>query len=572
MIYLRLFSQDRISLVMTSCMLVCFLGILIALHFCKKKKEFISKKWKWICCIPFAMSLLHLFFLGFKGKIVMSLVYYGGIYIVSALIMLLPYIVNMKYKVVVEIISVVVVIILSLYTVAYPAITNSDTRNFSHLSYEESFEAMIDNIKKYDSVSKWKETDFDKLREEILPKIRKAEEHESPAEFYAALCEFTYYLYDGHSWVKTGSEQIAKEAEEIMAGNDYGFSMVRLDTGETIAVCVEKNSVAEKAGIHFGTVIKSWNGKEIDKAIEETKCIYTKEYGRWPVEENEEMYKPVFLAGKGEETVEVEFIDETGGRQSLTLSKIGNYRERLEKVAGIIQGKSVLEEKENFYTEMLNDTVGYIRILEEETTLFEDIPAYISGHNEYAKELLANKIDELKAKGMESLIIDVRNNTGGYTSMVRDWAGMFTKEAFFVDNMAYCEGDETEIVKEEWVDADGRYADIPTVVLTNSRCVSAGDYLVYCFGKCENVRVAGMTTSCGSSQPVGGNCVMTDCIGEVRFPVNWMLEENGDYFIDSKADRISRLPNDVDISFDYEAAKKMFEDGVDYELMKLMDF
>ena len=114
MIYLRLFSQDRISLVMTSCMLVCFLGILIALHFCKKKKEFISKKWKWICCIPFAMSLLHLFFLGFKGKIVMSLVYYGGIYIVSALIMLLPYIVNMKYKVVVEIISVVVVIILSL--------------------------------------------------------------------------------------------------------------------------------------------------------------------------------------------------------------------------------------------------------------------------------------------------------------------------------------------------------------------------------------------------------------------------------------------------------------------------
>ena len=81
----------------------------------------------------------------------------------------------------------------------------------------------------------------------------------------------------------------------------------------------------------------------------------------------------------------------------MTLPKIGNYRERLEKVAGIIQGKSILEEKENFYTEMLNDTVGYIRILEEETTLFEDIPAYISGHNEYAKELLANKIDELKA-------------------------------------------------------------------------------------------------------------------------------------------------------------------------------
>ena len=59
---------------------------------------------------------------------------------------------------------------------------------------------------------------------------------------------------------------------------------------------------------------------------------------------------------------------------------------------------------------------------------------------------------------------------------------------------------------------------------------------------------------------------MTDGICEIRYPQNWMLEENGDRFVDPGKERENRLLLDEKIPLTKESVKEMFENGVDYEL------
>lgn len=50
-----------------------------------------------------------------------------------------------------------------------------------------------------------------------------------------------------------------------------------------------------------------------------------------------------------------------------------------------------------------------------------------------------------------------------------------------------------------------------------------------------------------------------------------MLDENGNRFIDTSADRKSRIPLDEVIPLTSDAVSQMFEQGVDYELNYLVD-
>lgn len=181
------------------------------------------------------------------------------------------------------------------------------------------------------------------------------------------------------------------------------------------------------------------------------------------------------------------------------------------------------------------------------------------------------KIDELVNKGMKKLVIDVRNNTGGYSVIPLELTSLFAKDDIYINSFAYIDGEKKQIVRDEYVKANGKYADLEVTVLTNSRCVSSGDYLVYCMSKCENVKVVGITTSTGSSQPVGGNCVMSDGICEIRYPQNWMLDENGDRFIDTREDRKSRIVLDEVIPLTYEGVMDMYVNDIDYELKYIIE-
>ena len=83
--------------------------------------------------------------------------------------------------------------------------------------------------------------------------------------------------------------------------------MFKDEEGSFLAVMVDEESEAYGYGITDGTVITKWDGKALDEAAEEVKCIYSRSFAYI---ENEELFKPVFLAGRGGDTVQVSFLDE----------------------------------------------------------------------------------------------------------------------------------------------------------------------------------------------------------------------------------------------------------------------
>lgn len=106
--------------------------------------------------------------------------------------------------------------------------------------------------------------------------------------------------------------------------------------------------------------------------------------------------------------------------------------------------------------EMLEDNIAYLKI-----TQFG-----LNVSKEFAKA-----IEELQSKGMTSLIVDLRNNPGGYLPEVIDIAD------FFVD-----EGDEIVHIDYRNYTDISHYAEkpalnIPTVVLINSASASASEIL-----------------------------------------------------------------------------------------------
>ena len=466
--------------------------------------------------------------------------------------------------------------------------------NTSNESYVESFDSIVADMNEHYVMNEWKEIDYEKIAAVIRPKVEAAEKNNDPVAYYKAIYEYISMFHDGHIWIApldADGSTICSQAYKELAGNDYGFSLFTIDTGETIAIMVEDGSEANALGINNGTVITKWNGIEIDKAISEADCILA---SSCPVKANEDMVKPIYFAGTGGETIEVSFIDESGSEKSATINSIGYYDKRLNKAIQRFFNQYEFdseafaqmtdEEKpsafealkaanENFRSEMLTDNCGYLAITVEEYDTVDDVIAEIKGQYPDITELVNAKLKELQARGMTKLVLDLRNNGGGYPLIMCEVVSLFTNDEIDMGCNAIKINGEYITVTEYSVKADGRWADLPVVVLTNSQCGSSGDGFIYALSRCPNVTTMGITCSDGIYQNIGGFIVLPDSNLYLHYPIFYSLDSHGDLMIDTKADRLTRIPLDAYIPVTKEAALMIFgENDRDYEAEYAVNF
>lgn len=100
----------------------------------------------------------------------------------------------------------------------------------------------------------------------------------------------------------------------------------------------------------------------------------------------------------------------------------------------------------------------------------------------------ATKLSELEQNGIDSLIIDVRNNAGGYLSSVSTILEMFMKKGTILYNT------ETKSSQTARKDTTDEYRDYPVAVLTNGSSASASEILAACFKENFNSDIVGNTT------------------------------------------------------------------------------
>lgn len=436
--------------------------------------------------------------------------------------------------------------------------------NYTRYSYTESFQKMLKTMEQEYCLNSWKEIDYDELLETYLPRVEEAERNRDEAAYSAIITEVTYKFYDSHVGpYLTDDTRFA--TCEYLSGNDYGLSMIRIDDGSVIAVLVEHGCEAATKGIHDGTTIISWDNRDINEAVEDVECIYPGL--SFPVEENEDIFRPIFLAGKGGESISITFLDDNGDERSISVQKTGNYEDRLSVAINCLLHNG--DDYQNFYSCMLDDRCGYLQITSEcYDALGDNISAIKKGCYPELTEYYADLIENLENKGMQYLIIDIRNNGGGYDSVAGALASLFTDKKSHMVSFGYEDAKGYHIAESQYIFPDGRYADIPVVVLVNSNCMSAGDGMAKFLGDCPNVTLMGITASSGVNQNNGGYIYLTDNIC-VYYPVFLSLSEDGEPFIDTDHTRENKIPLDVAIPITGENAKTIFSvDNFDREAME----
>lgn len=112
-------------------------------------------------------------------------------------------------------------------------------------------------------------------------------------------------------------------------------------------------------------------------------------------------------------------------------------------------------EIETITTKMFGGGVGYLRVAQFMNSTSEDFK---------------QGIERLKADGMKGLIIDLRNNPGGYAHTVLDMADMLLPEG----TIAYLEDNKGN---RQYFESDAEELGLPMVVLINGGTASASELL-----------------------------------------------------------------------------------------------
>lgn len=525
------------------------------------------KLWRLLCFAPLGICAVH-FAVFCTGEAWLDmLMYLYTLYLPALVILLWGQLGRWKYSYpVLALLANASALLIGIYF----CIPSPYMANFTRKSYSEAFVSMCDYMEKHYVLAEWKEIDFDEIKAELLPKIEKAERENDPEAYYAAIEEFCWYMHDGH--VGAGSYSDEYISSIFKNYNDYGFSMVTLDDGRTIAVNVEEDGEAYEAGIRHGVVITSWDGVPIDTARAEVRCVDIS----IPVASNEEIFQTIYLSATGGESVEVGFVDENGDEQTVTVHALP-----VSEDAKFAKGKRLRDtitmldrrrdESENYSVKMLTDSCGYLRLSAESYSTFADMKGYLTGNHKEARELFRKNLRELRDQGMTCLVVDLRSNMGGYDTIGCALTDLFTTEGFVAESLGIYKDGEYVRLYDHCVVGDGEFADIQVVALTNMNCASAGDGTSLYLSRLPNVTLAGISDPCGCNQETGGYCFLPGGVA-VMFPTGLILNEDGEPNIDTAADRVSRNPVEERIPLDEAAAKRIFVDKEDYELEWAIDF
>lgn len=569
----------------------CFVVVLtivdcLILNWFKKLEGGKNKRISWIilCFLPVLICLIHFLFFRIKGNFYSTKYFYSLFYISGLICAFFPLILLIKkfQKIILKFL-ITFCILANLHTVMMPLVYDSAMRNHSFESYTKSFISTTKDMEKYYSLKEWKHIDIPALRDKFMPVIEEAERTNDEGLLSAALTAFSFYFYDGHVSTAINSEDVWLRTLNLLAGHDYGLSLAKLNDGKVVAINVEEGSAAYESGIRNTTLITRWNGQPIEQALEEVDFIYFKQ--TLPVKSTEDMLKPFMLATKGmHENGEkgivadllqnasitedsqrpkamVGFIDADGVEKEITLDALGGGINRFEMAYILMYWKEYMAypELKNLETVMINEDTAYMLRYKEQSSVFFDILSYFTNHAPNVKRQLIKELTQRREEGMKNLIIDARNNSGGFWALGLETASLFTTKDFDIAKR----GSELfgkKMLQTVTVEADGRFSDIQVYLLVDMWCVSAGDSLVKMLSQCPNVHVIGLTPSNCSCQETGGLSFLSNGICNIVYPVNWLYELDGSRYIDTDETRECTLPLDIQIPFTYELIQDLYDD------------
>ena len=172
-------------------------------------------------------------------------------------------------------------------------------------------------------------------------------------------------------------------------------------------------------------------------------------------------------------------------------------KKKLSEIANIVKGEQgtsvnivIKREKEEIPVTITRDVVDSISVTSE---LIEKKDkkigyVYISSFANNTHSQLKKALDKLESDGMESLIIDVRGNSGGYLSTAHDIISMFIPKGETIYQL------KTKDKIEVFYDETDEKKDYPIVVLADRNSASASELFVAALNEIYGAEIVGTKT------------------------------------------------------------------------------
>lgn len=212
-------------------------------------------------------------------------------------------------------------------------------------------------------------------------------------------------------------EKITDSFSGTMSG--IGVIVTQEEDGDIVVVQPLPDTPAGRAGISKGDIIKAVDGVDVSEMVLEN----------------------VVAMIKGEEGTSVEitfFRPEENKTFDVTLVRARFY-------------------VPNLFAELLEDNIAYIQYI---------------GFQDKGAELLDSELERLIGQGAQALIFDLRNNLGGTLDDAVDVCDLFMDGGTIVTVRGRSDNEERV---DEYFASDGKYTEIPIIVLINSFSASASE-------------------------------------------------------------------------------------------------
>lgn len=218
--------------------------------------------------------------------------------------------------------------------------------------------------------------------------------------------------YLGEDYTTYLDQNATSELEERLAGSYQGIGIAIKDR---VIDSITSGTPAAESGLQVGDIITGVNGIDVTtKTNEEISDL---------IKETKNSVDITVL--RGEETLTFNV-----GIATIPISAV-NY-------------------------EMLENNIGYLQMEIFSATLEEQV---------------ANALSDLESQGMQKLIIDLRNNTGGYLESAEKTASLFLEKGKLIYSL------ESKDTTAEYYDQTDTHTDYPIVILINGQSASASEIL-----------------------------------------------------------------------------------------------
>jgi C-terminal processing protease CtpA/Prc len=375
-----------------------------------------------------------------------------------------------------------------IYKEAQPFITLHEgelaVNDFSEVDYQQAFRQMFEKISLEYPFTADKEIDWEALFDSYSSRINEVRDDE---DFFLFLHDFASEIPDGH--VGVSFNDLVAEIFFEKHGGSFGLVLSELSDNRVIVTEILPQTPGERAGIQEGAEIIEWDGMPVTEAVAQAESFF----GPYSSEHHERLEKIVFMTRvPPDEQIEVAFQNPDAEEAELVPLKAEvEYESLFRAIPTFTQDELAIP----VMGEVLDESgLGYIQI----NTFSDDYNLTAQLWDRYINELIDLEIP--------ALILDIRVNGGGSSSLASDFAGYFFNEELTLGRRSYYNDITGEFEYREHpsrVEPGPAYYEGHIAVLISPYCVSACEGFAYALAQLDHSILVGHFPTAGAFGEVG---------------------------------------------------------------------